>query len=140
MPPKNVHIEVKAEVECKASATGTQIGYLDLLFCWGENEERRVIGIEVKFDADTKNNPFEAYEKKLRELADNQIEPLKILLVKTPRSPDLNWNQVFWQDLLPLWEEELKKLAEKHKLDQSLDYGGQLRASIINKVYGGLNV
>jgi len=147
-PPKN-NIEVTPEVKCEISASDTKKkGYLDLLFCWGENEERRVIGVEVKFDADTKNNHFKAYEKMLREQAGNQIEPLKILLVKKKRRHDPNWNQVFWQDLLPLWEvelrqlwkEELKKLpvtaSMQYQLNQSLIYGAQLRASIINKVYG----
>ena len=137
VPPENVRITVECEIH--TPNTGKK-GYLDLLFHWGENEERCVIGIEVKFDADTKNNPFKLYEGKLLELAGNRIQPLKILLVQKIPTYNPKWDQVFWQDLLPLWEEKLKELAEKHEPDKSLAYGGQLRASIIQKIYGVLYV
>lgn len=140
--PNEEGVEVDAELIFNVYG---KKGRFDLLFSWGQEKDTRLVAIEAKFDADLEDSQIEGYDKFLtRKLKQTGCEaPLKILLVKNNITDKYrDWHTVFWQELLPLWEEELK-LAYKSlidaPIDQSLAYGGQLRASIIQKIYGGID-
>ena len=143
-PDKDQHVQVSGDRDDAVTEENERI---DLLFQWGENENTRLVAIEAKFDARLTNNlgNYETHLTKMQKQAGGRLPPLKILLVKNSITQEYEgWLMVFWQELLSLWEKELKKLSNESpchvSIDQSLIYGAQLRASIIQKVYGGIYV
>ena len=143
-PPEGHDLTIEAE---KFAKIEKRKGYIDLYFIWDKDDEARGVLIEAKFGAGI-NNDLDLYKKKFEEMLIQRKSqtkpPLNILLVaKMPDEMEAfgkDWKAVYWQELMPRWEEELKNLVPEPRPgdNPSLDYGGQLRASIIQKLYGGL--
>lgn len=125
---------------------------IDILFEWGCAEAARAVVLEVKFDASA-DNPFTDYEVqaksrlKRRKCENSENNIICFFVIQHAFSEkyvannnnftrDVNpWRIAYWQDLLKLWEEHLKK---EHVTSIPNSTGAAVRHSIFKKIYGGV--